>query len=411
MQKKTRWIVGSGFVLLIIIATIYFSVSGTDNKIGEERGIHGGRLLIKGNVSAEITIFERGVPPRFRIYLYKNNKPLSPEKANLQITLKRFSGELDAIHFEPIDGYLQSREEIREPHSFDVDVSLKYDDKTYTWRYATYEGRVTLSKEAIRASGIKTATASPAILEKKLSVFGKIISNREATTLIYPRYSGIIKALDKNLGDSVQKGEIIATVESNESLQKYAIHSPITGTIVKKQAAVGEMIKEDKPLYEIADLNTVWADLTLYRKDAPLIKNGMKVIVTGDEGKPRTESTITYVSPLGIEDSQTVLARAILPNQNREWLPGMYINATINISEKNVPIAVTLAALQQIRHSEAVFINNGDTFEATPVTVGEKNGHFAEIISGLKQGQSYVSENSFILKADLNKSDAEHDHG
>ncbi|HDO7821980.1 TPA: efflux RND transporter periplasmic adaptor subunit, partial [Legionella pneumophila] len=227
---------------------------------------------------------------------------------------------------------------------------------------------------------------------------------------IYARYSGIIKAMNKNLGDEVTKGDVLATIESNESLQNYEIRSPITGTIVQKYATNGEFAQNTKPIFEVANLVTVWADFTLYRKDAPLVKPGMEVIVTGDEGKPKSVSTITYISPLGVEDSQTTLARAVLNNEARIWLPGMYVNGAIVIKEKTAPVAVLLSALQQMGEQDVVFVQQGDYFEATPVNLGEKDKQWAEVISGLDAGQRYVSKNSFYIKAEIGKEGASHDH-
>lgn len=223
---------------------------------------------------------------------------------------------------------------IKEPHSFDVTVQLEFLGKQLNWHYASYEGRVQISTTVLNAAKIHTAIAQSHEIKTQLNVVGKITPNRDTLAPIYARYPGIIKSMAKNLGDEITKGETLATVESNESLQNYTITAPITGTIVQKNATNGELTQNTKPIYEVANLANVWADFTLYRKDAPLVKQGMEVIVTGDEGKPKSLSTISYISPLGIEDSQTNLARAILPNEERSWLPGMYINGAIIINKK-----------------------------------------------------------------------------
>lgn len=392
-------------IFLVSAAIIIFHEKTND----EQPGPHGGKMLSKGNIAIEITMYEQGMPPHFRAYLYKRNKPLAPSLADLVVTLKRFNNETNIIQFIPIDGFLQSRETIHEPHSFDVTVSLKLADKEYRWNYENIEGRVTLSPQAIKSAGIKTNVVGAATIEKKLSVIGKIVPNADALLPIYPRFAGIVREMKKNLGDSVEKGETIAMVESNESLRNYPIISPIAGTIVQKNVIIGEMIKEDKAIYKVADLSTVWADLTLYRKEAPLIKKEMPVVVTGDNGKPTGTSVINYISPLGIEDSQTILARTALANVNQEWIPGMYVNAEITYLNKNVPVAIQVTALQRWRDWDVIFIQRGNTFEATPVTLGEKNGQWVEVMEGLKTGQTYVTENSFLLKADLGKSGASHE--
>ena len=274
----------------------------------------------------------------------------------------------------------------------------------------TTHGQVKILPAMLKTAHIQTAVAKSEIIREQLNVVGKIMPNRDTMAPIYPRYSGIIKAMNKNLGDAVSKGDVLVIIESNESLQNYNIVAPVNGTVVQKRATTGELAKGDRAIYEIADLNNVWADLTLYRKDAPLVKQGMAVIVTGDEGKPQSTTSINYISPLGIEDSQTILARAILPNQDRIWLPGMYVNAAIVIKEKSVAVAVPLASIQRLEDKDVVFIQQGDIFEATPVELGEQDDHFVEIRAGLKAGQHYVSENSFFLKAELGKNGASHEH-
>ncbi|ANN96378.1 TPA: efflux RND transporter periplasmic adaptor subunit [Legionella pneumophila] len=375
-----------------------------------EKGPHGGRLFKDGDLALEFLIFERGMPPHFRAYLYKNGEMILPQKAELIINLTRFGGKKEQITFIPVENFLQSNQIIEEPHSFDVTIQLNSFGKPLSWHYSTYEGRVKIAPAVLKAAGIETAVAQEQTIKTQLNAVGKIVTNRDTSAPIYARYSGIIKAMNKNLGDEVTKGDVLATIESNESLQNYEIRSPITGTIVQKYATNGEFAQNTKPIFEVANLVTVWADFTLYRKDAPLVKQGMEVIVTGDEGKPKSVSTISYISPLGVEDSQTTLARAVLNNDTRIWLPGMYVNGAIVIKEKTAPVAVLLSALQQMGEQDVVFVQQGDYFEATPVNLGEKDEQWAEVISGLDAGQRYVSKNSFYIKAEIGKEGASHDH-
>ncbi|HEN5573919.1 TPA: efflux RND transporter periplasmic adaptor subunit [Legionella pneumophila] len=375
-----------------------------------EKGPQGGRLFKDSDIALELLIFERGMPPHFRVYLYKNGEPIAPKKAQLTVQLIRFGDKKETISFISVENFLQSSEVVEEPHSFEVNIQLELQDKHYTWHYTTYEGRVKMVPAILKAAGIETAKAQNQTIKTQLKVVGKIAPNRDTLAPIYARYSGIIKSMTKNLGDEVTKGEILVTIESNESLQNYTINAPVTGTIVQKYATNGELAQNSKPIYEVANLATVWADFTLYRKEAPLIKQGMEVTVTGDEGTPKSTSTISYIAPLGIEDSQTTLARAVLPNEPRVWLPGMYVNASITIKEKTVPVAILLSAIQHMDEKDVVFIQQGDYFEATPVVLGEKDDQWVEVLSGIDPGERYVSKNSFFMKAELGKDGASHEH-
>jgi cobalt-zinc-cadmium efflux system membrane fusion protein len=374
-----------------------------------EHGPQGGRLLKEGDIALELLIFERGMPPHLRAYLYKNGEPITPEKAQLIVQLTRFGNKQETITFIPVENFLQSSKVINEPHSFEVSVQLGLQNKRYIWHYATYEGRVKIVPAILQAADIQTAVAQGQTIKTQLKVVGKIAPNRDTLAPIYARYSGIIRSMNKNLGDEVTKSEVLVIIESNESLQNYTITAPMTGTIVQKYATSGEQAQNTKPIYELANLATVWADFTLYRKEAPLIKHGMEVTVTGDEGSPKSTSTISYIAPLGIEDSQTTLARAILPNKPRIWLPGMYVNASITIKQKTVPVAILLSAIQHMDEKDVVFIQEGDYFEATPLILGEKDEKWVEVLSGLEPGERYVSKNSFFMKAELGKDGASHE--
>lgn len=374
-----------------------------------EKGAQGGRLLKKDNISLELVLFSQGMPSHFRAYVYQNNQRIDLKDATLTIELTRFNQKKENITFVLDGGFLQSNQVIREPHSFDVAAKLTLSGQNYSWNYSSYEGRVELLPPTLKAADIEVTTATSQTIKTQLKVVGKIVPNRDTMAPIYARYAGIIQTMKKNLGENITKGEALVTIESNESLQNYTINAPITGTIVQKYATNGELAQATKPIYDVANLNDVWADFTLYRKDAPLVKQGMAVRVTGDEGKPDSTSTISYISPLGIEDSQTTLARAILPNQNRLWLPGMYVNGEIIIKEITAPVAVRLSALQRIGEEDVVFVQQGDFFEATPVKLGQQDNQWAEVLSGLDAGQKYVTKNSFFIKAELGKEGASHD--
>lgn len=405
-----RKLIGSLLCLISCVLWAHEASNSNHQSTTVSAGPHGGRLFQQGQFTLELTMFEQGMTPHFRAYFFDKKTPVNPDKINLIIKLKRFNGAVETITFLPVDDFLQSEESIREPHSFDMRIELTDQEKKLLWNYASYEGRIKILPAILKAADIETSLAAGATIEKQLKVVGKVMPNRDTLAPVYPRYSGIIKVLTKSLGDEVTKGEVLVTIESNESLQNYNIVAPITGTVVQKYATTGELAKGDKPIYEIANLDNVWADLTLYRKEAHLVKKGMKVQVTGDEGKPQTASTISYISPLGIEDSQTTLARTILPNRDREWMPGMYVNAAITIEKIKARVAVPHTALQRLQDNDVVFVQRSDFFEASPVVIGQEDDHWVEIISGLEPGQSYVSKNSFFLKAEIGKAGASHDH-
>jgi cobalt-zinc-cadmium efflux system membrane fusion protein len=325
------------------------------------------------------------------------------------MALKRIN-RLEKIPFKKEGDFLESTMEATEPHSFKIKIAATYKDKTYDWEYESYEGRVELTPEAIKANKIIIEEAGPINLEIKLDVMGKIRPNEELTVYMSPRFPGMVKAVNKKLGDYVRKGEILAVIESNESLQNYEVRSEINGMIIKKNINLGMYLSGQENIFVISDLSSVWADFNIYRQDLSRVYVGDPIQVTSLDGGLKEEATISYISPLGNENTQSVVARAVLTNPREAWKPGLFISGQITIEDVPIHVAVKEGALQTFRDWDVVFLSVGNLFEVVPVQLGRKNKEWVEIKSGLNPGDRYVSENSFILKADLEKSGAKHEH-
>lgn len=375
-----------------------------------KRGPHQGRLLQEGNFQIEVTIFEpEGVPPKFRIYFYDNGTSVSPSEVKFEMELKRIN-RTENITFKNDGAYLESTIEATEPHSFKVKVIATFKGKTDQWEYESYEGRVELSQEAINANSIQIKKAKSEILKITLNAMGKIMPNEEATVYISPRFPGVVRAVYKRLGDYVQMGETLAVIESNESLQNYEIKSEINGMVIKKNINIGMYLSGQENVFVISDLKTVWADFNIYRHDLPHVEIGDPIEVKSLDGSIIQESKISYISPVGHESTQSVVARAVLENPKDAWKPGLFVSGEITIDNLSVKVAIKDSALQTFRDWDVVFLSVGKVFEVIPVQIGRRNKEWVEITSGLSEGDQYVAENSYILKADLEKSGAKHEH-
>lgn len=384
--------------------------SDEEPKESFKKGPHRGRLLQKDHFQIEVTIFEpTGVPPKFRIYFYDNGIPIKPSEVKIEMELKRIN-RIERIPFKQENDYLESTVEAIEPHSFKVNITAIFKGQTYAWEYESYEGRVELSPESIHANGIKTEKAGSINLEIKLDVMGKVLPDEELTVYISPRFPGIVKVVNKKLGDYVRKGEALAVIESNETLKNYEVRSEISGTVIKKNINVGMYLSEKDTIFVISDLNSVWADFNIYRQDLSQVQIGDPIEITNLNRSLKQQAAISYISPIGNEHTQSVIARAILPNLHALWKPGLFISGEITIDNASIPVAVRHEALQTFKDWDVIFISKDNVFEIVPVQLGRRNKEWIEIKSGLSAGDRYVSENSFILKADLEKSGAKHEH-
>jgi cobalt-zinc-cadmium efflux system membrane fusion protein len=407
-------------VPVLLASAIGFAAVGCDSKKSdhshhhekaeEEHGPHGGRVLTEGNVELELGIHEAGGPPHFRGYLYDDGKPVSPDAFSLNVTLRRLGGTLDQITFAPKGDFLLSNQEITEPHSFDVSVEATYRNTPLRWSYPSYEGRTTLSPDVARESGVETEMAKPQIIQQTIRMRGKITPSEHRIAHIIPRFAGIVKEGRKHIGDPVAKGEVLAIIESNQSLQPFEVRSQIAGSVINGHLIVGEFVPENQWVYIVADLSEVWADFFVPLEERNSVKVGQQVLVKGASGDETFKGTVDYVAPYADEKAQAQLVRVVLPNDKQLLVPGMFVTGDLVVGERQVPVAVRPSGLQTLGSWNVVFAKYGETYEARPLELGISNGNWTEVKSGLSSGTEYVTKNSFTIKADILKHGASHDH-
>lgn len=258
--------------------------------------------------------------------------------------------------------------------------------------------------------GITVEVAGPARIEETVSVTGRVDFNRNTTAQVKARFEGVIRSVLKEPGETVQAGATLATVESNDSLQVYPVTSPVTGTIVSRTAAIGELAG-DAPLFVVADLDTLWAELFVFSRDGEKLQAGQKVRIQCLDDPASSESTIALILPAAEASSQTVVARAIIDNAGRHWRAGMNIRADVVLSEREAALAVRSDALQRMDGKTVVFVQVPDgAYAARPVKTGASDGVWTEVLGGLTAGERYVAKNSFVVRADIEKASAEHEH-
>lgn len=276
--------------------------------------------------------------------------------------------------------------------------------------HAHGEEAAIMNDAKIAAAGIELEKAGPGVLRDALKVHGILQPNQEAVVQVTPRFPGIVRSVSKRIGDRVNKNDVLATVESNQSLTVYEMRAPFGGTIIDRQASLGEYVSEQKPAFIIADLSTVWADFSIPRRDLARVKVGDRVIIDIEDGGAPIEARIDYLSPVGASETQSALARAVVSNPDGRLRPGLFVTGRIVMAQKPVDLAIKLSALQTFENRTVVFVRNGDKFEPRDVELGQRDGEQAEVVFGLDAGDVYASKNSFVIKAEIAKATASHQH-
>lgn len=375
------------------------------------KGPRGGKLFTDGDFALEMTIFESGVPPEFRVFLSRDGKPLPPDAASVTITLNRLDGEQNVHAFKAADDYLRGDQVVTEPHSFDVEIVANENGKSHRWAFATYEGRTVIEEAAASGAGLGFAQAGPATLRQTLALYGAIQPEPDRVRKVTARYPGLVRSVKRNIGDRVKAGETLATVESNESLQSYAVTSPISGVITERAVNVGETTG-DMPLFVVADYSRVVAELSVFPRDRPQLRVGQAVDIKAADGTQAGTGRITALTsaPGGATPGQMLVARVPLANSEHLWVPGQFLTAHVVTGETKVPLAVANEGLQAFRDFTVVFARIGDTYEVRMLELGRTDGVMSEVLGGIKPGTTYVTANSYLVKADIEKSGASHDH-
>ncbi|MBP6058240.1 MAG: efflux RND transporter periplasmic adaptor subunit [Nitrosomonas sp.] len=461
--------------------------TNTNEKLTENQpgtGPRGGKLFTENGFSVELTIFEKGVSPQFRIYLYDKEKLLPPTAATVAITLSRLGAPAQLFKFTPEANYLLGDQVVAEPHSFDIAIAAEHHGKIMRWSHRQIEGRVEIPDAMLKSMGIELLTAEPTIIKPKLKLPGEVTFNEHTIVRVVPRVPGMVTDVQGHHGQHVKKDDVLAVVESsiladlrsqyfvakkrlglakatyqrekqlweekisakqefllaqelwNEAeialelasvklralgvqpesdhlktnFTHYEIRSPISGIIIAKAIALGEALKEDREIYTIADVSTVWTAVTVYPKDLNVIRMGQKVAVKAIASEAESEGTVTYISTLIGGQTRTATARVELDNNAGQWRPGMFVNAELVAEEIEVPVAVSVDAIQTLRDWSVVFGRYDSYFEIRPLELGRSDGEMVEVLKGLTAGEQYAGGNSFALKAELGKAGASHDH-
>ena len=257
-------------------------------------------------------------------------------------------------------------------------------------------------------AGVRLATAGPGQLDIGIELPGEVRPNADRLAHIAPRFPGIVREVRKQMGDRVRAGDVLAVVES-ENLSAFEIKAAFDGTVIDKHVAPGETVTREEAAFIVADLSTVWVNITIYQSALPQVSVGQAVVVSSSHGGLEATGQVGYISPVVDQATRTASGRVVLPNADGAWRPGLFVTATVTDSS-TAPIVIPRRAIHTMHDRPAVFVADGDRFDVRPVQLGRAGRTRVEISGGLAAGERFADQRSFLVKAELGKGEAGHDH-
>ncbi len=197
--------------------------------------------------------------------------------------------------------------------------------------------------------------------------------------------------------------QILKLQETGKANTHMTIHSPISGTVVHKNALEGMYVKTGDKLYTIADLNQVWMLAYIFEYEMAWVRLGQKVLITSPAYPQETfEGKVVFVDPFLNEQTRTVAVRIDIPNPGERLKPGMFVDARIQVPvEESVPVlSVPVTAVLDTGVRKLIYVErHPGHYQGVEVKIGPRAGNYYPVVSGLKEGDLVVVSANYLIDA------------
>jgi membrane fusion protein, heavy metal efflux system len=197
-----------------------------------------------------------------------------------------------------------------------------------------------------------------------------------------------------------------------ETLRQQELRAPISGLVAERRVELGSLVGREgleSELFVIVDLSMVWVEMAVAPSDLAAIRTGQQISISAGASDGPSPATIMFISPLLDKDTRRGRVVASVDNAARKWRPGSFVTAEIPADEELAAVVVPKTALQSLKGESSVFVRTAGGFEARKIALGRQDTQQAEVTMGLTVGERIATTNTFILKAELGKSDISHD--
>jgi len=337
---------------------------------------------------------------------HKGHMPTGPQVPPSGVRLSPEVAQRACVRTEAV----QKRQLIKEVQTVG---RIAYDERHLKYATAWIDGRI--DKLYVHFTGVKVKKDVPLVL-----IYSpELLSTQEEYLLAMETLERLEKggnpepiAAAKALLEATEKRLLLWGIKPHQiqELQKtkkantnMTIHSPISGTVIHKNALEGMYVKTGEKLYTIADLSQVWMLADIFEYEIAWAKLRQKVLITSPAYPQETfEGRVAFIDPFLNEKTRTVAVRVDVPNPGEKLKPGMFVDARIQIPvEESAPVlSIPVTAVLDTGVRKLVYVErHPGHYQGVEVKIGPRAGNYYPVISGLKEGDMVVVSANYLIDA------------
>lgn len=198
---------------------------------------------------------------------------------------------------------------------------------------------------------------------------------------------------------------------------RFLIKAPISGVISQKDIVVGENVQLANQLFVIEQLKDLWLEFNLPNQFSGQLQAGQKIDFKVNDSDQIYKATVQSLTSHADVQTGRLVVRAKLDAQATELRSNVLVRVLIPEATAKSTLRIQKSALQSIEGEDSIFIVDSEQkgqvhLKAQKVQLGQasSDGQWLEVISGLTEGQKYIAQGSFLLKSELEKDEAGHEH-
>lgn len=258
---------------------------------------------------------------------------------------------------------------------------------------------VQLTPRALAVAGIQTETTSVVTVPETFATTGEIEFDPARVVAINAPVGGRLHPFSHNVGDHVEVGDTVVTIESPEFLAGFVgVTAPRSGVITGIGAAPQQLVTAGQELLRIAAVDRVWLLVDLYGDRVQAARPGRPVEATVPAVPDRVfRGRITSVAPSVEGATQAAAARVPLDNSGGRLLPGMFASVRVMTGDSVRGLLIPRTALIYDGPRRLVMIARESTFFPTAVQVGSVVGDRVVVLRGVSPGERVVTKGGYQL--------------